>query len=849
MKKTVFFLILFFCLGQIWGQGIDCNEDDLEIKFFSSDSNSDLLDVQIPKDIKGLSSLKMTISLDPNIELIDINRNQFIDLTYTVDDNILTIEWVGNPVDILNPGPLFILQFDLKGNDRSIYDNIYITNFNGDGFVYTIDGVKSNKFCQNRELVLANFNQSDCGFPLFDAAQNAARTMINVVLIILDIPLHIEILEEIDLIICNNLEMIDCIEMTVPFNPFLGAEFMLSDHIGPMYITAKVPRGDQIVFCPARLSGQQQEVYVDPVPILFEPDTIQACLDQEIVLISGKVLERFGFPGEYMVDDTTNIDIDGVATIQPYLIQIIRVDERLSVIDTVDCFDPRVQEYNLSPGQLLNLGVINVTAFCQADSMVYLKETVYDTIFVTSFDDIVGIPRGDGLIQLTLLTGDDACVDTIRFARLVSDPILFSITIGNQGDCNNILTTVCVLDVIGATMMQIDGGFPEEIGCVELPSGRYYFVLSDANGNSSDTIVDIPDLPIPTLDLGGDRQIGYGDTVSLALTTDIFVLDRFYSLEFSHDDVTVNSANPNEILILPSKNVVVTAILGDGATGCSDTAQIKIDVAMDFEVIIPTLALCDTLDRPTSICVEIENVRGGTGEGYRYTYNLGVLIDADMPLCIPYTTDSLQILVNDSEGNEARKMIKLPEIPELDILIEAEDQVELGEEFTMSVDILTSGSLDDIDTEITISPEIFSSFENGILSFSPIENTTVVIEILDVVSMCSVSEEIDIRVINNSANAFTIPNVKKLGFVTHQENNFFSIGTDNTVQSIEYAIFDRWGNKMTDGNDLVIDNLLVLWDGMLNGQLVESGIYGYKLTITFIDGKRIPWAGEYTILK
>ena len=50
------------------------------------------------------------------------------------------------------------------------------------------------------------------------------------------------------------------------------------------------------------------------------------------------------------------------------------------------------------------------------------------------------------------------------------------------------------------------------------------------------------------------------------------------------------------------------------------------------------------------------------------------------------------------------------------------------------------------------------------------------------------------------------------------------------MSSIEFTIFDRWGNKVFNANTKVF-----AWDGNYNGKECVTGIYAYRAVVKFTD--------------
>lgn len=75
-------------------------------------------------------------------------------------------------------------------------------------------------------------------------------------------------------------------------------------------------------------------------------------------------------------------------------------------------------------------------------------------------------------------------------------------------------------------------------------------------------------------------------------------------------------------------------------------------------------------------------------------------------------------------------------------------------------------------------------------------------------------------------------------------NNEWKI-LDYGVKEFELLIFDRWGSKIFES-----DNIYAGWDGKLkNGNIMEGGVYVYKVLIRYIDGKEKTLLGNITLLR
>ena len=80
-------------------------------------------------------------------------------------------------------------------------------------------------------------------------------------------------------------------------------------------------------------------------------------------------------------------------------------------------------------------------------------------------------------------------------------------------------------------------------------------------------------------------------------------------------------------------------------------------------------------------------------------------------------------------------------------------------------------------------------------------------------------------------NAFT-PNGDAINDI------FYAYGRG--VEEITLKIYNRWGEKLFESNDLTSG-----WDGTYRGELLNPGVYVYHVKVLFCDGSRLPLLHEY----
>ncbi len=81
-------------------------------------------------------------------------------------------------------------------------------------------------------------------------------------------------------------------------------------------------------------------------------------------------------------------------------------------------------------------------------------------------------------------------------------------------------------------------------------------------------------------------------------------------------------------------------------------------------------------------------------------------------------------------------------------------------------------------------------------------------------------------------------------------NDRFTLYGNRGVEAIRsLEVFDRWGNLVFSGRDLVPNVETQGWDGTFRGQAVMPGVYVWKAVVAFWDGLEEVFAGDVTVYR
>jgi gliding motility-associated-like protein len=76
-----------------------------------------------------------------------------------------------------------------------------------------------------------------------------------------------------------------------------------------------------------------------------------------------------------------------------------------------------------------------------------------------------------------------------------------------------------------------------------------------------------------------------------------------------------------------------------------------------------------------------------------------------------------------------------------------------------------------------------------------------------------------------------------------QTNDVFTVSAER-IAAYHILIFNRWGNTVAESDDV-----LMAWDGTLNGEPVSEGTYFYRIAATGTDGKSYDKTGFFELVR
>ena len=93
---------------------------------------------------------------------------------------------------------------------------------------------------------------------------------------------------------------------------------------------------------------------------------------------------------------------------------------------------------------------------------------------------------------------------------------------------------------------------------------------------------------------------------------------------------------------------------------------------------------------------------------------------------------------------------------------------------------------------------------------------------------------------------FYIPDV--FNPLSQDGNSTFFIGSNKTLNIEEFFVWDRWGNKIFQTQNIPTGLPLVGWDGRFQGKIVNSGVYIYSAVIILPNQNKKELRGTVSVL-
>ncbi|MBK8403514.1 MAG: gliding motility-associated C-terminal domain-containing protein [Saprospiraceae bacterium] len=202
-----------------------------------------------------------------------------------------------------------------------------------------------------------------------------------------------------------------------------------------------------------------------------------------------------------------------------------------------------------------------------------------------------------------------------------------------------------------------------------------------------------------------------------------------------------------------------------------------------------------------------------------------------------------RIYIKDAFGCTYDTLVTIVEKPELSLKVFKDTTILLGQTafitgFT-NVDTNLAKKIEWMPSESIFCPNCIETYAK------PLKTTRYRLHIIDE-NGCEISDELTISVITEPRifipDVFS-PNGDKI-------NDQVNLVTGEDISKVKkYEIFDRWGNKVFGAYDYDPKLIELGWDGTLNGQAVNPGVFVYLIEALSVNGSSVYKKGSLTLVR
>jgi gliding motility-associated-like protein len=371
-------------------------------------------------------------------------------------------------------------------------------------------------------------------------------------------------------------------------------------------------------------------------------------------------------------------------------------------------------------------------------------------------------------------------------------------------------------------------------------------VLNNVNGCSNELDVQVTENTVlPNAEAG--------PPFTLTCSIDKVTLQAFASSgsQFSYSWSTAggqinsggNTLNPQ--VVQPG---VYTLLVTNNNTGCKKSD----DVEVYKETNIPTDFVFE-LERPSCKdndgMIMFREVDGGVGP-YLYSINDGKSFVSQIEFQ-NITPGTYNLWIQDANGCEFHKKLVVPPAPDPAISIDPEFNIQLGDSLQLKAVLAPGYPLALIDSVVWTpldgltftGTDIFSLLKPIAKPFKPTEYTVTVYSL----DGCQASDRVLIRV-DNEPHIY-IPNAFS---PWHEDGKndvvYISADNDQIVQITSFQIFDRWGSMVFRDFNFQPNDPKHGWDGFRDGKIMDPAVFVYYAEIELIDGRKLLYKGDVTLV-
>ena len=593
-----------------------------------------------------------------------------------------------------------------------------------------------------------------------------------------------------------------------------------------------------------RITLDQASPFVDA-----GPDQLLTC-DMPSVTLSPTINLNAAFAIEWrdslgnVIANTTNLTVSS-----PGIYQVVLTDLSNNCQSPIDQL--RIFDLTAPPLAIIYADPVNILD-CVVDEIALTGEDVPNTIKQWRFnnqsfttDRIVVTEEGTALLTvIDTITGCSA--DTmLAILDLEEYPLINFQSVGW-------ISCIDTMAIINAGGSQVGGNIvyqwldsnldtiDGETGLileVTIP-GIYYLAGKDLNNGCENIDAVVVE------DRTNFPQILLADNGIIDCDEDMTTVSAMASLT---DTAIINWSTIDGQISGPQNSLEITALSGgsyviniDNGEGCIEEDTIEV---VRFDPPESVLLSNDALvcEGQSDAVIEVEDVVGGTPP-YQYQLNGGALTTRTLYENLGAGSYTVQVV--DANGCSESTTVTIISTPNPSIDLIPFVNVIQGDDVQLSAEV--AGPASQI-ASIIWSPSDNLSCTDCLdpIIIQPSRDTIYTLTVIDI-NGCESSVTVRLDVSLNIV--YTHPNV--INTESNTGNNGFTIfANENIAEVEELLIFDRWGEMVFENRSFLPNNPADGWDGRFRNKPVVTGVYVFYARIRTVEGEKIDFSGDVTVLR
>ncbi len=393
----------------------------------------------------------------------------------------------------------------------------------------------------------------------------------------------------------------------------------------------------------------------------------------------------------------------------------------------------------------------------------------------------------------------------------------------------------------------LSNGFDANNGTLQtelVQPGSYSFLYqleSPAPCPAGAVTVDVVIHPKPTVNAGADVQLGCNLlSANLGDNTTSQGSDFIYSWTSAGG---TDIADPTQLFIQVMDDDTYTLHVENTSTGCQAEDEVTVTSNIDFPELFLGMEPVSCFGEEDGF-VKVDSVKGGL-KPYSYSFEGGTF--SNQLVYGPLPQGNYQVIVKDNNGCETTENITLTGGSNWQLELETnlsndENVIQLGEQLTLEALIgLPESQID----SIYWIPDTLTHISNSKVTTTPFITSTYRVIVRDE-NGCTQEDFVTVYV--DRKRDVYIP----MAFSPNDDgvNDIFMIYAGAKVRKVNHLfIFNRWGELLFKQANFQANDPNYGWDGRLNGQTLNNGVFIYSAEVEMIDGEVVLLTGDITLIR